>query len=63
MRQKLLIGDAVADLRVDDADVRLDLAGRADAGLSLDDHTRVDHRVGADLDVRVDVGRGRIDRG
>ena len=31
IRQKLLIDDAVADRRVDDADVRLDFAGGADA--------------------------------
>ena len=30
MRQKLWMRDAIADLGVDDADVRLDFAGRAD---------------------------------
>ena len=50
---------AIGNFRVADANVRLDLAGRADPRVSFDDHTRVYHRVGADLDVGVDVGRGR----
>ena len=36
---------------------------RSDAGLSLDHYTGVYHRISANLDVRVDVGRGRIDNG
>ena len=39
----------------------MDLAGRPDACLPLEIHIRVDDRISADLDVRVDVGRGRID--
>ena len=52
---------AVADLRVGDAHVRLDLARRPDPRLPFDDHAGVNHRVGANLDVRIDVGRGRVD--
>src|SRR6185503_12295418 len=47
----------------DDADVAVDLAGRPNPALSLDGHAGVYHRVGADFDVRIDVGRGRVDDG
>ena len=48
---------------VGDAHVSVDLARGTNARPALDDHARVDHGVGADLDVRIDVGRGRIDQG
>src|ERR1043166_8361061 len=53
----------VGDFRVNNADVSLDLAGGADPGVSLERDTRMDDCVGADFDVRFDVGRGRVDDG
>ena len=47
---------------VDDARARVDLARAADSGLAFDEDARVNHRVGADLDPRIDVRRGRIDQ-
>ena len=44
----------------DDADAGVDLAGRADSRAALEMHTGMDHGVGADRDVGVHVGRGRI---
>ena len=49
----------IADRRVDDAAAGVNLARRADPGAALEEDARVNHRVAADLDVAVDVGRGR----
>ena len=53
----------VTDFRIGDRDVSVDLARGTNARPALDDHAWVDHGVGADLDVRIDVGCGRIDQG
>ncbi|MNC89288.1 hypothetical protein D3C83_51980 [compost metagenome] len=42
--------------------MRLDLAGRSDARRAFDDDSGMDDRVGADLHVRIDVGRGGVDQ-
>ena len=40
----------------------VDFAGGADPRGAFEKDVRVNHRVGADLDIGVDVGRGGIDR-
>ena len=52
----------IADRRVDDARAGVDLAGRADLRRALEEDAWMDHRVGADDDVGVDVGGGGIDQ-
>ncbi len=54
---------AIVEHGIDDPHARVDLARLADLGLPLDMHARVNHRVGADDHVVVDVGRrGIFDR-
>ena len=53
---------AIADRRVDDARAGVDFAGRADLRRALEKDARIDHRVGPDDDVGVDVGGRGIDQ-
>ena len=53
---------AIADGRVDDARTGVDLARGADLCRAFEKDTWIDHRVGADDDVGVDVGGGGIDQ-
>ena len=60
--QKLLIDHAVVERRVRrGATPEWISQPRADAGLPFEEHAGMDDRVGADRDVRLDVGRRGID--
>src|SRR5215208_6887349 len=52
---------AVAERRIADSDVGLDLTRGPDPGLTLDDDARVNDGICPNLDIRLDVGGGRID--
>ena len=54
---------AIVEHRIDDAHARVNLARLADLGLPFEVHAGMDHRVGPDDHVVVDVGRrGIFDR-
>ncbi len=57
---EVLDRDPIFDDGIHDPDARVNLTGRADLGLSFQMHARMDHRIGTDLHIRIDIRRGRV---
>ena len=60
---KIVNRNPFGQYRVADPDVAVNLTGRADFCLPLENHARVNHGVRSDLDVFLDIRRRRIDDG